>query len=356
MSRRVLVTGGAGFIGSALVRHLVAETDDSVLTIDKLTYAGSLTSLASVMDDPRHVFAQIDIADRMRMEEIFLGYEPDAVVHLAAESHVDRSIDGPAEFLRTNVLGTYHLLEVALKYWSELERPRKERFRFVHVSTDEVYGSLGDEGRFTETTPYCPNSPYSASKASADHLVRAWHHTYGLPTLLANCSNNYGPYQYPEKLIPVVILRGLEGDSIPVYGRGENVRDWLYVEDHVRALLAVLDDGEPGERFNIGGNQEQRNIELVKRICRIMDEQVSDPEVARHEDLIEFVEDRPGHDYRYAIDASKIRAELGWEPRESLETGLPKTIAWYLNNLDWCRHVLQDGEVRERLGLARTGR
>jgi dTDP-glucose 4,6-dehydratase len=350
MNRTILVTGGAGFIGSALVRHLIAGTGCRVVDVDKLTYAGNLDSLAPVMDDPRHVFEQVDICDAAEVARLFAEHQPDAVMHLAAESHVDRSIDGSGVFIQTNVVGTYTLLEAARRYWNGLEGAPKEEFRFLHVSTDEVYGSLGAEGYFTETTPYSPNSPYSASKAASDHLARAWHHTYGLPVLVTNCSNNYGPYQFPEKLVPVVILNALAGKPIPVYGRGENVRDWLFVDDHVHALVAVLERGVPGETYNVGGNNEKSNLEVVRTICALLDERVGTLDGAPHESLITFVKDRPGHDWRYAIDASKLLRELGWGPGETFETGMRRTVAWYLENRDWCERVMDGSYQLERLG------
>ncbi len=347
----ILVTGGAGFIGSAVVRRLIGETESMVVNLDKLTYAGNLESLAEVGDHPRYRFERVDICDAARVRRIFEEYQPDAVLHLAAESHVDRSIDGPAEFIQTNLVGTFVLLEEARRYWSALPDERRPSFRFLHVSTDEVFGSLGPAGFFTEETPYHPNSPYSASKAGSDHLVRAWHHTYGLPVLLTNCSNNYGPYQFPEKLIPLMILNAVAGRPLPVYGRGENVRDWLYVEDHAEALLTVLARGEVGETYAIGGHNEQRNLEVVRAICRLVDDLHSDSEIGPRESLIRFVEDRPGHDLRYAIDASKIQRELGWTPRESFESGLRKTVEWYLENPTWCERVLSGAYRLERLGL-----
>lgn len=351
MKKRLLVTGGAGFIGSALVRYLIQHTDYEVVNVDKLTYAGNLCNLDEVASSDRYFFEQTDIVDAPTLRRIFDTHRPAAVLHLAAESHVDRSIDGPAAFIETNIVGTYTLLEAARAYWLGLDAEAKQQFRFLHVSTDEVYGTLGPEGLFTETTPYSPNSPYSASKASSDHLVRAWFHTYGLPTLITNCSNNYGPYQYPEKLIPVVILNALEGKPIPVYGRGENVRDWLYVYDHVRALLTVLERGEVGQTYNIGGSSERKNIEVVETICTLLDELAPNPSIGPHASLITFVQDRPGHDFRYAIDASKLERELGWKPLESFESGMQKTVAWYLEHLDWCETVTRDKYLRERLGL-----
>ncbi len=333
-SGTLLVTGGAGFIGSALVRHLIHETDYRVVNADKLTYAGNLNSLAPVDGHPRHVFERVDICDGSEIQRLFREYHPCGVLHLAAESHVDRSIDGPGAFVQTNLVGTYTLLQNALAYWRDLEGPEKEGFRFLHVSTDEVYGSLGEVGSFTERSPYDPSSPYSASKAGADHLVRAWHRTFGLPVLITNCSNNYGPCQFPEKLIPLAILRALEGDPIPVYGEGRNVRDWLFVDDHVDALVTVLEGGSPGETYNIGGQSERMNLEVVRSICEIMDE--LRPGSAPHSKLIAFVPDRPGHDLRYAMDTSRIREELGWTPRETFPTGLRRTVEWYLDHLDWC--------------------
>lgn len=351
----ILVTGGAGFIGSAVVRKLVEERGSRVVTADKLTYAGNLESLAPVMGDPRHAFECVDICDGPELRRVFAQHRPSAVLHLAAESHVDRSIDGPGDFIRTNLHGTFTLLEEARRYWSALDADERAAFRFVHVSTDEVFGSLGTEGFFHEETPYRPNSPYSASKAGSDHLARAWSHTYGLPVIVTNCSNNYGPYQFPEKLVPLVTLRALEGQPVPVYGRGENVRDWLYVDDHAEALLAVLERGRVGETYAIGGSSERRNLDVVHAICRILDELRPDPVLGPRERLVQFVEDRPGHDLRYAIDASRIRAELGWRPRESFESGLRRTVAWYLDHPGWWERILS-GEYRmERLGSGAGG-
>lgn len=335
--RKILITGGAGFIGSALVRHIITNTADSVINLDKLTYAGNLQSLVSVADHPRYSFEQVDICDAKEVARVFQQHQPDAVMHLAAESHVDRSITGPAEFIQTNIVGTYILLEGARAYWNTLEGAKRETFRFHHISTDEVYGSLGDQGFFTEETPYEPNSPYSASKASSDHLVRAWHHTYGMPVVTTNCSNNYGPYHFPEKLIPLVILNAVNGKPLPIYGKGDNIRDWLYVEDHARALYLVMNQGKLGETYNIGGWNEKTNLEVVHTICTILDE--LRPQAVPYSDLITFVKDRPGHDQRYAIDASKIERELGWKPQETFETGLRKTVEWYLSNREWVANV-----------------
>ncbi|MBN2645357.1 MAG: dTDP-glucose 4,6-dehydratase [Desulfuromonadaceae bacterium] len=352
---KILVTGGAGFIGSALVRYLIQQTTDEVVNVDKLTYAGNLESLATVSASERYAFEQVDICDRDEMERIFAQYQPDAVMHLAAESHVDRSIDGPAAFIQTNIVGTYTLLETARSYWNQLAGEAKERFRFHHISTDEVYGDLeGMDDLFIEETPYAPSSPYSASKASSDHLVRSWYRTYGLPVVLTNCSNNYGPYHFPEKLIPLMILNALEGKPLPVYGSGCQIRDWLYVDDHVRALYRVLTTGRSGETYNIGGHNEKKNIEVVAAICALLEELVPQKPcgVQRYADLIHHVQDRPGHDFRYAINAAKIERELGWTPHESFESGLRKTVQWYLDNQLWCQHV-QDGTYqRQRLGNA----
>lgn len=353
MVMNILVTGGAGFIGSAVIRHLINETEHHVLNVDKLTYAGNLDSLISVSDHPHYQFAQTDICDHVSLTRLFLEFQPDIVMHLAAESHVDRSIDRPAEFINTNIVGTYTLLEVARKYWQNLSTIKKSRFKFHHISTDEVYGDLeGTTDLFTETTPYLPSSPYSASKASSDHLVRAWHRTYGLPVVITNCSNNYGPYHFPEKLIPLMILNALDGKSLPVYGNGQQIRDWLFVEDHARALYQVATEGIVGETYNIGGHNEKQNIEVVKTICKILDELKPRLEGKTYASLITFVNDRPGHDLRYAIDASKIERELGWKPQESFETGIRKTVQWYLNNLEWCQRVQDGSYQRERLGEA----
>ncbi len=350
-SAPIFVTGGAGFIGSALVRQLIAETDRPVVTIDKLTYAGHPLNLSTAADSDRHVLEVADVAGATAMQRLFDTYAPSAVVHLAAESHVDRSIDGPAAFVRTNVVGTYTLLEAARHYWRGLDDAARTGFRVLCVSTDEVYGALGDTGFFTEETPYDPSSPYSATKAAADHLARAWHRTYGLPVLVTNCSNNYGPYQFPEKLIPVVILKALSGDSIPVYGRGENVRDWLYVDDHARALRSVLDAGTVGETYNVGGHCERTNLEVVETICDLLDDLRPSGRPGGYRSLITFVSDRPGHDWRYAIDAAKIERDLGWMPAETFDTGLRKTVQWYLAHRDWCDVVLRNKYGLERLGV-----
>ena len=350
----ILVTGGAGFIGSALVRHLVLRAGVRVVTVDKLGYAGNLLNLREVDGHPAHRFEQVDICDGPALKEIFATHRPDAVMHLAAESHVDRSIDRPADFIHSNLVGTYQVLQCALAYYERLDEARRERFRMLHVSTDEVYGSLShDAPAFREGDPYHPNSPYAASKAGADHLAHAWARTYALPVVVSNCTNNYGPYQYPEKLIPVVILHALREEPIPVYGRGENVRDWLHVDDHVQALALILARGRAGERYNVGGACEVANIELVRRICRIMDELRPDARTRPHEDLIEFVRDRPGHDLRYAMDTSKITQELGWQPRHTIAHGLRETVGWYLANLAWCEQVTAGAYAGERIGLGR---
>ncbi|KPX16281.1 dTDP-glucose 4,6-dehydratase [Pseudomonas syringae pv. delphinii] len=351
---RILVTGGAGFIGSALIRHLINNTEHDVLNFDKLTYAGNLESLQSIASNTRYEFVQADICDQAKVSAVLERFAPQAIMHLAAESHVDRSIDGPAEFVQTNIVGTYSLLEATRAYWLKLPDVERQAFRFHHISTDEVYGDLhGVDDLFTETTPYAPSSPYSASKAASDHLVRAWHRTYGLPVVVTNCSNNYGPFHFPEKLIPLVILNALAGKPLPVYGNGLQVRDWLYVEDHARALLKVVTEGDVGETYNIGGHNEQKNIDVVRGICSLLDELAPQhPDGVQHySDLITYVVDRPGHDQRYAIDASKIDNELGWTPEETFESGLRKTVQWYLDNLDWCRRV-QDGSYQgQRLGF-----
>lgn len=352
MSKRYLVTGGAGFIGSAVVRHLLTQTEHRVCVVDKLTYAGNLDNLAPVAAHDRYRFERADICDARGMREFLTGFQPDVVMHLAAESHVDRSIDGPGEFIQTNVVGTFTLLQATLAYWRGLAPEKAAAFRFHHVSTDEVFGSLGAEGLFSETTPYSPRSPYSASKAASDHLVNAWRHTYGLPVVLSNCSNNYGPYHFPEKLIPLAILNALEGKAIPVYGRGDNVRDWLYVDDHARALQAIAETGRPGESYNVGGNSERSNLEVVRGICALVDKLAPNSARGPCEKLIAYVTDRPGHDQRYAIDAGKIRRELGWTPLESFETGLRKTVQWYLDNPDWWRRIREGVYRGERLGVS----
>lgn len=352
--KRILVTGGAGFIGSAVVRHIIADTNNSVVVVDKLTYAGNLESLTPVADNERYSFAQVDICNRNELDRVFAQYQPDYVMHLAAESHVDRSIDGPADFIETNIVGTYTMLEAARQYWNGLDASRKEAFRFHHISTDEVYGDLhGTDDFFTETTPYAPSSPYSASKASSDHLVRAWLRTYGFPTIVTNCSNNYGPYHFPEKLIPLIILNALAGKPLPVYGNGAQIRDWLYVEDHARALYLVVTEGAIGETYNIGGHNERKNIDVVKTVCALLEELVpSKPEGVEHyADLITYVTDRPGHDMRYAIDAAKIERELGWRPQETFESGIRKTVQWYLSNESWWKRVQDGSYAGERLGL-----
>ncbi|MEW8138582.1 MAG: dTDP-glucose 4,6-dehydratase [Candidatus Thiodiazotropha endolucinida] len=346
----IIVTGGAGFIGGNFVHHLLTRQGVQVVNLDALTYAGNLDTLQTIMEDPRHHFIQGQIQDRELVADLFEHFKPNAIVNFAAESHVDRSIDGPSEFIDTNIGGTFNLLECARAYWADLPSDEAEAFRFLHVSTDEVYGSLGDEGQFTETTPYAPNSPYSASKAASDHLVRAWYHTYGLPVLTTNCSNNYGPYQFPEKLIPLFIQKALAGEDLPIYGDGSNVRDWLYVEDHCRAIWRVLEAGRPGEVYNVGGNNEMSNLEVIDMLCALLDELVPDSPFRPHTQLKKFVEDRPGHDQRYAIDATKLHHELGWTPDETFATGLKKTVSWYLNNETWCQRVM-DGSYRgERLG------
>ena len=353
---KLLITGGAGFIGSAVIRQIINNTTDEVVNLDKLTYAGNLESLAEVSDSARYSFEQVDICNRAEVDRVLAEHQPDAIMHLAAESHVDRSIDGPADFIETNIVGTYTLLEATRQYWQAMEADKKTQFRFHHISTDEVYGDLphpaevddAEQHLFTETTPYAPSSPYSASKASSDHLVRAWLRTYGLPTLVTNCSNNYGPYHFPEKLIPLVILNALEGKPLPVYGRGDQIRDWLYVDDHARALYKVVTEGTPGETYNIGGHNEKQNIEVVHILCDILQE--LRPQETSYRGLITYVKDRPGHDMRYAIDARKIQKELGWVPQETFETGIRKTVQWFLSNLDWCQRVQDGSYQRERLG------
>jgi dTDP-glucose 4,6-dehydratase len=349
---KILVTGGAGFIGSAVIRHLLGRTDHKVVNVDKLSYSGSRATLSAIGDRPRHRFEQVDICDGVAISRVFEIHRPDAIMHLAAESHVDRSIDRPADFIQSNIVGTYQLLETSLAYWKKLNDRARGRFRFHHISTDEVYGALDLDGpAFTEYTAYAPNSPYAASKAASDHLVHAWHRTYGLPVVLSNCSNNYGPFQYPEKLIPLCIMKAIHGESIPVYGRGENVRDWLYVEDHAEALYRVLTAGRVGDRYNVGGDCELSNLDLVKRLCATLDELRPDDPVVPHSKLISYVTDRPGHDFRYAINAAKIEKELGWRPSTDLEAGLRTTVGWYLDNLDWCRSVTLGSYAGERLGL-----
>jgi dTDP-glucose 4,6-dehydratase len=353
---KLLVTVGAGFIGSAVIRQIINNTTDEVVNLDKLTYAGNLESLAEVSDSARYSFEQVDICNRAEVDRVLAEHQPDAIMHLAAESHVDRSIDGPADFIETNIVGTYTLLEATRQYWQAMEADKKTQFRFHHISTDEVYGDLphpaevedAEQHLFTETTLYAPSSPYSASKASSDHLVRAWLRTYGLPTLVTNCSNNYGPYHFPEKLIPLVILNALEGKPLPVYGRGDQIRDWLYVDDHARALYKVVTEGTPGETYNIGGHNEKQNIEVVHILCDILQE--LRPQETSYRGLITYVKDRPGHDMRYAIDARKIQKELGWVPQETFETGIRKTVQWFLSNLDWCQRVQDGSYQRERLG------
>ncbi|MDH3345668.1 MAG: dTDP-glucose 4,6-dehydratase [Kiritimatiellaceae bacterium] len=347
--KRVLVTGGAGFIGSAVCRYLVKEKGVHVLNVDKLTYAGNTESLKEIADSPLYQFAQADICDRKTIAELFADFQPDAVMHLAAESHVDRSIDGPSAFIETNIVGTYSMLDCAREYWSALSSDQKDAFRFHHISTDEVYGSLGETGLFEETTPYDPRSPYSASKASSDHLVMAWSHTYGLPVVITNCSNNYGPYHFPEKLIPLVILNALDQKPLPIYGKGDQIRDWLHVEDHARALVLAVEAGVPGETYNVGGRNERTNLEVVQAICDTLDE-LRPVEGKSYRDLITFVTDRPGHDMRYAIDATKLETELGWKAQENFDTGIRKTIQWYLDNDWWWRPIREKKYSGERLG------
>lgn len=356
---KLLVTGGAGFIGSAVIRHVIHSTADSVINVDKLTYAGNLESIKDIEGSNRYVFEKVDICDSAELARVFKDHQPDAVMHLAAESHVDRSIDGPSAFIQTNIVGTYTLLEAARSYWNKLDENKKDRFRFHHISTDEVYGDLeGPEDLFTEETPYSPSSPYSASKASSDHLVRAWLRTYGLPTLITNCSNNYGPCHFPEKLIPLVILNALEGKKLPIYGKGNQIRDWLYVEDHARALYKVVTEGGVGETYNIGGHNEKQNIDVVHTICELLEELEPSNDYSRtsgnpdgFKGLITYVKDRPGHDVRYAIDATKIEKELGWKPEETFESGIRKTVEWYITNNEWVSHVQDGSYQRERLGV-----
>jgi dTDP-glucose 4,6-dehydratase len=354
---KILITGGAGFIGSALIRHIINNTKDTVINVDKLTYAGNLESLDEISSNERYSFEKVDICDREELGRVFKQYQPDAVMHLAAESHVDRSIDGPSTFIETNIVGTFTLLEVARKYWIQLQEEKKSNFKFHHISTDEVYGDLeGPNDFFTEETSYSPSSPYSASKASSDHLVRAWLRTYGLPTIITNCSNNYGPYHFPEKLIPLVILNAIEGKPLPIYGNGQQIRDWLFVEDHAKALYCVINQGKVGDTYNIGGHNEKSNLAVVKTICKLLEEFVPENPFALSnngkgfESLISYVKDRPGHDVRYAIDASKIERELNWKPEETFDTGLRKTVLWYLNNKSWWNRVLDGSYNRERIG------
>jgi len=350
---RIIVTGGAGFIGSALIRHLAGNTPHEILNLDKLTYAGNLSSLKTVADSVRYRFERVDICNAAAVTEVIEQFKPDAIMHLAAESHVDRSIDGPAAFVETNVGGTFNLLTAAQAHWESLEEPARDQFRFLHISTDEVYGSLGETGFFTETTPYDPRSPYSASKAASDHFVQAWFHTYGLPVLMTNCSNNYGPYHFPEKLIPLVILNALDEKSLPIYGKGDNVRDWLYVDDHAKALHLVLEQGLPGEKYNVGGNNERTNLQVVETICAVLDELQPRAGGQLYGDLITFVKDRPGHDKRYAIDASKLKRELGWTPEHSFDTGIRDTVQWYLNNTWWWKPIREGTYTGERLGIGK---
>jgi len=350
---KFLITGGAGFIGSALVRYIIKNTNDIVINVDKLTYAGNLESLSEVENNERYVFEKVDICDGSEVSRLFEQYHPDAVIHLAAESHVDRSIDSPVDFIQTNIIGTYNLLEASLDYWRNIKKENNQSFRLHHVSTDEVFGSLGTSGYFNEESSYQPNSPYSASKASSDHLVRAWYHTYGLPTVITNCSNNYGPCQFPEKLIPLIIHKALNGEPLPVYGKGDQVRDWLYVEDHVDSLYTVCTTGKTGETYNIGGNNEKTNLDVVRAVCALLDELAPNPEIAAYSSLISFVEDRPGHDQRYAIDAGKIQNELDWKPKESFDSGLRKTVQWYLQHQGWCQNIINDRYRGERLGMGK---
>jgi len=349
---KIIVTGGAGFIGSAVVRHLLNESDHEVVVIDKLTYASDPGFVTSVSANPRCVFEQVDICDGATVSGVFDAHQPDAILHLAAETHVDRSIEGPAAFVHSNVVGTYTLLEAGLRFWRGLKGSKHDGFRFQHISTDEVFGSLGPDGEFTEQSPYRPNSPYAASKAASDHFVRAWHTTYDFPAIVTNCTNNYGPHQFPEKLIPLMVIKGLSGEPLPIYGQGENVRDWLFVEDHARALSLILECGVVGETYNIGGRSEHTNLDVVGRLCALLDEMRPDSPHSPHERLISFVADRPGHDLRYALDCGKIERELGWKPRETFETGLRKTVAWYLDNSDWWQPILAKTYTGERLGMA----
>jgi dTDP-glucose 4,6-dehydratase len=349
---KIFVTGGAGFIGSAVIRNIIRSRPTwTVVNIDKLTYAGNLESLGEISRSPKYFFRQVDICDKENIKTLFNEFQPDGIMHLAAESHVDRSIDGPGEFIQTNIVGTYTLLECARSYWLGLDDSAKKKFRFHHISTDEVYGTLGDTGFFTEETSYKPNSPYSASKASSDHLVRAWHETFKLPVVTTNCSNNYGPYHFPEKLIPLMILNAIELKQLPVYGKGDNIRDWLFVEDHAEALLQVFEKGKVGESYNVGGNNEMTNLGVVHTICDLLDQMKRRPDGKSYRDLITFVPDRPGHDKRYAIDASKIMRELHWKPKETFESGIKKTVTWYLENASWCKRVQDGSYKRERLGL-----
>ncbi|HWR41614.1 dTDP-glucose 4,6-dehydratase [Sporomusa sp.] len=349
--RTLFITGGAGFIGSNLLHYIMANTSCQIISLDKLTYAGNLNNLKAILHHPRHIFVKGSIQDRTLIKQLLDQYQPDGVIHLAAESHVDRSIDGPGEFIQTNIVGTFELLDCVRDYWSRQDSTQKAAFRFLHISTDEVYGSLGAEGYFTEETKYAPNSPYSASKAASDHLVRAYFHTYGLPVLITNCSNNYGPYQFPEKLIPLMILTALKGEPLPIYGDGSNIRDWLFVLDHCTAILRVLAQGKPGEVYNVGGNNEKTNLQVVQGICDLLDKMQPCQNGGSYRELITFVKDRPGHDRRYAIDSSKLKTELGWIPQESFESGLSKTVKWYLDNLDWCEGVTSGSYRGERLGL-----
>jgi len=349
---KIIVTGGAGFIGSAVIRQYIQNTDHEIINLDALTYAGNLESLTEVDQNPRYNFEHVNICDIDEVRRVFNEHQPDAIMHLAAESHVDRSIDGPADFIQTNIVGTFNLLDVAKKYWDDLSGAKKEGFRFHHVSTDEVYGDLDETGLFTEQTSYEPSSPYSASKASSDHIVRAWHRTYDFPVVITNCSNNYGGYQFPEKLIPLVTLNALEGKPLPIYGKGDQIRDWLHVDDHARALRLVLETGKNGETYNIGGHNEKTNLDVVKTICALLDKLVPNSQYVPHESLITYVADRPGHDLRYAIDADKIAKDLGWLPQETFESGIEKTIHWYLENTEWCQNVQDGSYQRERLGVA----